>query len=113
MVCYNIQVRFTVSVPSMNRDVLIEALKLMEGVQEVTLSDFWVKDGISIRMKNGRTHIARLRDGKLEFEGQAEEIAKEVLKYYAAAVQAISLKKQNYQISVQKEGDLVRIRARK
>lgn len=113
MPCYLIKVRYTAKIDNMDKAILVEALKLMDGVQSVVLEDFWVTNGVTVNLKNGQRLIGRIVGNEVQFEGSAGKVGEEVLKYYTAVAQAVALKKQNYQVNVQRQGNLLRLTAKR
>ena len=113
MPCYLLKVRYTAKINNLDKTILLEALKLMDGVQSAVLDNYWVNNGVTVMMKDGRRLVGRITNEGIQFEGDAGKVGEEVLKYYTAVAQAVALKKQNYQVNVQRSGELLRLTAKR
>lgn len=109
MPCDSISVRYAVKIANLDKNTLVEALKLMDWVKSVVI----VGDTVEVTLKDGTKTVGVMTKNQVVFDYRGAALNTELVKYYGATVQALTLKKQNFQVNISKQGDLLRVKARR
>lgn len=114
MVCIGIRTSATLKLGKLNPDIALEALKLMFPGAKYGFDNFFgTKAQAYIELENGNRAILRFRSAGVTVQSNDVALGKMVeqalTQHYAAIVQAALLKKQGYQVQVQKDKDRLRI----
>ena len=111
MVCTFVRAISKVSIKGqVNKSILKEAIRLLEGFRGQSESDYTNFLGINL-VNGGFARITITKEG-LEIEGiSQEQVKKQIPMLYQAKVQEAILKRMGYQTKVEKAKDKIRIRA--
>ena len=104
-------IRASVKLKNANKDVLKAAFELMH--EDVVRVEVQNETTLRVITKNGGVVYADITKDGVLMEGYMSKVLEpKVASFYMAAIQIANLKRRNMQVSVQAEGDRVRIMAR-